>query len=273
MASEPLLLTSSIEADSDNFRSNKPRQRSSAYPSYTINFCVEFTKKFHQHFGNSTYNQREEIAKVLKVSVGHMQTQLSSSVYYGLVDMKQKIGYKISASFLGIYKPIDEEEKHQALIDCLLRPELYKKLLKQFGNNTVPSVSALSTILFRNHNIAEAASEGAAETFIQNLRDLNIIDVDNYLLLDREIGGDDGEQNASAIKEPPKNNDFSIQVPEVKVYEVPKKSNVETLEEIPETYPILIPLKEGRLARLIVPKNYTNEDLNKITKFIEALRE
>ncbi len=41
-----------LEQEPENSKSKIPRVRSSAYPSYTIDFCTEFTKKFHQNFGN-----------------------------------------------------------------------------------------------------------------------------------------------------------------------------------------------------------------------------
>lgn len=250
-----------------------PRIRSSAYPSYDIEFSVEFTKKFHQNFGNSNFIQREEIAKVLKISVGHIQTQLSAAVQYGTVDMKTKAGYKPSPSFLKIYKPISEDEKREALIDCLLKPELYKKLLIQFKNNTVPTIGALSTILFRNHNIAEAASENAAEIFIRNLKYLSLLDEENNLLLDREI---------SDIDEDDYNIEVNGQKMEMKVSPVNGKSIVQAavtptaaaaIQHNKDSYPIPIPLKGDRVATLIIPKDIKNEDLDKITRFIEALRE
>lgn len=261
----------STELEEDNQRFKVPRIRSSAYPSYTIEFCCEFTKKFHQHFGNSSYIQREEVAKVLKISVGHIQTQLSASVQYGLAEMKSKVGYKPSKLFLRVYKPISDEEKKEALIDCLLNPEIYRKLLIQFQGGVVPTVTALSTILFRNHNIAEAASQSAAQIFIDNLKFLQLLDKDNNLLLDREIQLDVEQPKLireSEIKEKPIER-FITQRREG-IY--PKKTEV-PLPDQADSYPILVPLKNNRQARLILPSDFKNEDLDKVEKFIEALRE
>jgi hypothetical protein len=272
MAKELPHSNSETEIESENTKFKSPRIRSSAYPSYDIEYCVEFTKKFHQNFGNSNYIQREEIAKVLKISVGHIQTQLSSSVQYGTVEMKTKSGYKPSLSFLKIYKPISEDERREALIDCLLKPDLYKKLLLQFKDSTVPTASALATILFRNHNIAEAASESAAEIFIKNLNDLSLLDNENNLLLNRDISDLEESQTGSPKEEPAKNHTGAKQ-PQVKIIRKQEHHQFNEEQIHPETYPIPIPLKGNRVATLIIPKDIQNEDLDKIVRFIDALRE
>lgn len=273
MAKE-LTYPSSQQSEDDNQRS-KTRVRSSAYPSYTIEFCIEFTKRFHQQFGNTTFSQREEIAKVMKVSVGHIQTQISSSVQYGLIDMKVKVGYKPSDRFLRVYKPIDERERQEALFDTLLNPELYFKLITQFKDGIVPSVPGLATILFRNYNIAEAASESAAKIFIENLQFLNLLDNENHLLLNRDFGNETEEDKGGFDQEISGGNGNGqkqvIYYPEQRPVE---QKNVEVaLVDPPQTYPIPIPLKGGRVAKLVVPEGFTNEDLDKITRFIDALRE
>ncbi len=187
--------------------------------------------------------------------------------------MKVKVGYKPSELFLHIYKPIDDTERTEALIDCLVHPELYKKLLVQFQNSIVPSVSALSTILFRNHNIAEAASENAAQIFIDNLKFLNLLDDNNHLTLDREIDIENVEKTNNSIKEeskklPIKLNDISNKKTDNHIV----NKHQEFTKEQTESYPIIIPLKNSRVGKLILPVDFNDEDLDKVEKFIEALR-
>lgn len=141
----------------------------------------------------------------------------------------------------------------------------------------MPSVSGLSTILFRNHNIAEAASEFAAQIFIDNLNALQLIDEDNHLLLDRQI---DEEVNQ---EKPPTPSRLSATIQQGKAAIVnPNNRLLRDIvdirrqpepEEKKDTYPILVPLKNNRTAKLILPVDFQGEDLDKVTKFIDALRE
>ena len=184
-----------------------------------------------------------------------------------------RVGYKPSKLFLHVYKPINETEREEALIDCLLNPDLYKRLLLQFQHGIVPSVSALSTILFRNHNIAEAASENAAQIFIDNLKYLKLLDDNNYLLLNRQIDVETVEKESGSTKEENKK-------PNIKLNDTlskkPDNSNTkkhdESSREQIDSYPIIIPLKNSRVGKLILPVDFNDEDLDKVEKFIDALR-
>ncbi len=41
----------------------------------------------------------------------------------------------------------------------------------------------------------------------------------------------------------------------------------------PNSYPIIIPLKNNRTAKLILPNDFKDEDLDKVDRFLKALRE
>ena len=139
----------------------KSKQRSNAYPSYTILDCIELTKNIYTQFGNSSYQTRDKIAKVLNCAPDTLNKKLSSCGQYKLLDLKAKEGYKPTVRFISIHKPLSEDERKQALLDCLKSPKIYATLLEQYSNNFVPNLLELSTNLYRNHSIFVKAADTA----------------------------------------------------------------------------------------------------------------
>ncbi len=248
----------------------RPRERSSAYPSYTIFFCVELIKKIVLKFGSATFVTREEIAKKLSISEGSLSTQLGACVHYGLLEMKVKIGYKPTACFRLIVKHLTEAEKTSALQEALNTPDLYKRLLAdpEIMDEAI-TVDGLAIRLTRSHNITDGASEKAAQVFLSNLSYLGIspgkhhqptIEPDS----DTDIGSDSESPGFTAIQK------FDHQE-----YQSSKKeeSPQVAVTTVPNSLTLEIPLKDQRLAKLIYPMDITDKDLDKILKFIDALRE
>ncbi len=256
----------------NELRNKAPRMRSAAYPSYTILFCVSMTQKIYQSFGSSIFCSREQIAKELDSSVGHIQTQLSSAVQYGLLEMKSKEGYKPTPLFIQIYKPLGND-REAGLLKCLYNPPLYEKLFNEFQDGFIPPLSGLSTILFRNHSIAEAASESAASIFIQNLIDLEILGEDNHL----KSHGISETPKAGMVSFEDYTNDKSADIieanPKTEPKQLPNSGTIVQLlpnEPLPLTY--IIALKDNREAHLAIPKGHDDKDLNKIIRFVKGLK-
>jgi hypothetical protein len=241
-----------------------PRVRSSAYPPFSLPTSLDFVKKFHQNFGTTTFTTREHAAKVLGMSLSNVVAYLSAATQYDLCEMKVKEGYKPSNLFIRIYRPIDETEKKEALLIALYAPDLYNRLLGELNNTELPSLAGLATILFRKYNIAEAASKGAARVFLDNLEWMELVK-DGVLKINTHSVATEPEVPVETIEAQPYRPQLG--------YSPEKKQDEKILLLNQEQYSIPIPLKGGRSARLIVPDAYTNEDLDKIVKFIDALRE
>jgi hypothetical protein len=239
----------------------KPVERSSAYPSYTILFCVELVKNIVSKFGSNNYATREDIAKVLNVSAGYLATQIGASVHYGLLEVKVKVGYKPTELFKRITKFLSESEKQEALNEALRLPELYSKLLNEIEDQ-VPAVNALAIRLNRYHNITDAASEKAARVFIENLNDLGLVRSDGTF------------ETGKVIVEVP-NEELPINPAEIVEPEARKAlpPSAITILPSPNHLTLEIPLRDQRIAKLIYPSDISDNDLNKIVRFVDALRE
>jgi hypothetical protein len=237
------------------------RQRSAAYPSYLISECFDFVKSIYSSFGSSTYVSREQIAKILGKSASTILMKLSSSNQYGLIEMKKNDGYKPSDLFLRMYKPLNDNEKRSAELECLRSPTLYQSLVGEFSNGKLPNTVGLAVILFRKYGIAEAVSEKAAEIFIENVKALNLISSEGMLSLSA------GTSTANDSKQ---TNDETSEQEQVKTFTAEKN---EQKQPAPGQHSFAIALKGRRKATLTIPDDMTQEDFETIKRWIDLTKE
>jgi hypothetical protein len=250
----------------DTTEKKNQRFRSVAYPSYTIQDSVELTRKINQLFGNSSYNKREDLAQELDMSVGNLLMKLSTATQYGLLEMKSGEGYKPTHLFTSIYKPLTEEEKSKSELECLYKPELYSKLIEHYKGKQLPAIGGLSILLFRSYKVSEDASNRAAKIFLQNLSDLNLVDEENRLKIDLEN------------EIPPTDENVKVEIPTMLPQPKPQINYTESIQDIGHQLvstapPIPIFLKgEGRIAKLLLPLDFTNDDIDYIKKVLDVYK-
>jgi hypothetical protein len=243
----------------------KKGQRSSSYPSYTINYCIELVTKIYTNFGSGNYYaSRADISKALNASEAYLQTQVSSANQYGLLEMKSGEGYKPSSLFVSIYRPIDDNHKRQAIITAFKSPHLYTELISRFENQILPAESPLANILLHHHSIFDGANVKAASTFLENARDHGFISSDNVLLIE-------GTPTSSPIYEVETIEPLSVD--EDKSFtkrSVP--NNFTDIRQDLSTIPFNIPLKGNRTAQIIVPEDVRITDFDFIIDFITLMK-
>jgi len=242
------------------------RVRSVAYPSNTIEHCVELTSSIFKYFG-FVFASRLALAKTLDVSESHLQTQLSSCVQYGLLELRSKEGYRHTPLFTKIYKPLPTEKKEDALLEAFKSPELYKAIIKEHNQETL-TANGLSIILFRSHRVAEPAAPLASKIFIENAKALGLMNSDNFFSVDGRVSiaeplelSDDingatqnkRQEEAEIIYLPPanKNNNESQ-----KKYDFPP-------------IPIFVD-DEGSVAEVYLPKGFNKEHISRVIKVLKA---
>lgn len=245
----------------------KTVERSNSYPAFSIEYAFDLTRKIYLQFGSSAHNNRETIAKVLKMSSNYLIIPLSTATQYGLLEMKSKIGYNPTPLFVRYYKPETENEKRDAQIECLKRPKLYEALLNAYSGNIIPTSQALATTLFRRYNIAENASLKAAEIFIDNLKSLSLLDEENKLLpFDKEEIVTEKEIQAPFLNV--ENKPISNQIDANG-----SQTSISGNNLIHADLSMGIKLNGGRRATLIYPDDITDNDWSKIVRVINAMKE
>jgi hypothetical protein len=240
----------------------KPVVRSVAYPAFTLEYAIEFTKNIYLNFGTSGFNSRETIAAVLKKSAEYLKSPISTCVQYGLLDMKSKVGYKPSELFMSIYKQLDEEVLRSAMIECLKGPKLYSILIEKYKGNIVPSLTALSTNLFKNHDIAENTSEKAASVFLENLKFLDLISRDNTLIdLEKSTEESPVIMPLETLESP------ILQSNDRKNHNL--DDNMKGFDTL-SSFIVEVPLGENRKAKVLCPIDVNNRDWKKIIKVLNS---
>ncbi|HEV3414980.1 MAG TPA: hypothetical protein VG101_21020 [Puia sp.] len=245
----------------ENDTSKGTRFRSVAYPSHDIKFCVDLTTKINKVFGNLTFTKRESISKELGIGDSSLQTQLSTCVQYGLLDIKLNFGYKPSSQFTKIYKPLPTEDPKTALIECFQRPALYKALIKQYNGADLPMQAGLATVLYRNHKVSEQASEQAAKIFIQNAKALGLLKDSGLFKVPTA-----GEVEVIEVEEIPPEKDTP---PATKPILLNPPGQ---LDKNPNPTEVKIPvlLDDGGIAQIVLPNGIKRIDLERIGKVIAA---
>lgn len=250
------------------------RFRSVAYPSYTIAYCVELTKKINTHFGAYTFTSREDISKELQIPVGTLLMQLSSATQYNLLEMKSKEGYKPTDIFKKIYKPLNETEKKTAEIQALISPPLYLGLIEKFRGKQLPAVGGLAILLYRNYKVAEDASSKAARIFLENLEHLKVIDEENVLRDDFNIIDDD--PLSKAVDEGYTGtvyNGNQLDYNQQPKNELPKNDTViDVTSQLVDAPAIPIFFEDGTIGKVLLPMNFTDKHLDRVIKVLSVYK-
>jgi hypothetical protein len=229
------------------------RKRSSSYPIKELSYIISFVTKIYTDLGFNKYHPNTDIAKVNDLAVASTKQILSTAQQYNLLEIKHGTGYKVTNLFIKIHKPVNEHEKKNAIAESLKSPEIFSKLINEYVGHPVPLQSGLTNQISRNFDLKENIAEKVAEIFTTNLREFGFLNSRNELILDDTSKGAGVKKDE--VVEPKKEPPF-----------VPVKED-ENFIDIP------IPLKSTKQkARLILPETYTEEDLDRIAKFVEALK-
>lgn len=241
-----------------------PRVRSVAYPSNTVSHCVKLVETIYKIFGNSIFISREQIAQKTQISDSHLQTQLSSAVQYGLLEMKPKEGYKATSLFTKIYKPLPNEDVRLSHLEAFKQPELYKKVISE-GNNQIYTVDGLSTVLFRKYKVSENASKNAAKVFLENAKALLLIDEEGLF----NIEGVEDPAVEVVVEE---NDSFEVKPPEVEVKFLPPPQGGAGSPKKSFNHPP-IPVfvdDDGNVAEVYLPMGFNREHISRVIKVLKA---
>jgi len=252
--------------DLGNKTQKRSRQRSSPYPSYTIESCVKFTTRVDDEFLDIDFTPVQDISNTLNLSGGAFLQQLSSCVQYGLLELKQKVGYKPSLLFKKIRKPLPSENVNDLLVECLQRPSLYKRLINDLREKQLPSEKGLANTLDRNYAIKGNAANLAAKVFIKNIASLGLVSPDNILKLDASYipfeEADEVEVSEEVVE-------TKAEKPQLLALTEQRKPAAEEKSFKTREIPVFLQ-GDNREAKLVLPIDFTEDDLKRIVKVLNA---
>lgn len=251
----------------------RPRIRSVAYPSYTLESSVKIGTKINGEFSSLNFIPIDAISKFIGLSGGAFLMQLSSCVQYGLLQLKKREGYKPTELLNNIIKPLPNENVDDSLLQCLMKPELYKKLFHDFKDKQLPSESGLANTLDRLYSVKGNGAKLAAKVFLKNITTAKLVSPSNELKISSYIpfvelneieNSDEEDDNSLGVKIHqtflPVTNETTTKTTTPNQY---LKDNNE-FKEIP------IFLSNKREAKVMLPIDFSDDDLNRIVKILSA---
>ena len=150
-------------------------ERSRAYPGVALDDCIENARKIRRGLGTGEYD-RSAIAKAMGMATATAIRPTAALCHFGMLSRR---GKKYSLTELGkaLIDPLEGEFDRLAR-QAVESPSLYAELLDRFrSEGRVPQ--QLSTVLHRQYEITDKASDLAADVFLQSLQFANLVD-SNY---------------------------------------------------------------------------------------------
>lgn len=147
-------------------RIKKNHDRRMAYPSISLSEAVKFIIQLRQSLGKGPYGRKDaSIGLGYKGISGASATKISALVHFGLLT---KSGNTYTQSDLAerITHPVSEEDKHNAISESLMVPEIYNNLITDYSGQALPT--QLGNILIRK-GINAKISEKVAMNFQNSL--------------------------------------------------------------------------------------------------------
>lgn len=141
--------------------------RSSGYPGFALDECVEGVQKVKQELGNGS-SSRDLIAKAMGYSglTGASGTKISACVHFGLLDRTGN-AYALSELSRRVLTPLSDDERREAVVEAMRAPVLYNKLIEAYAGRALPGM--LENILVRDYKIIDNSAKRAAEIFKKSL--------------------------------------------------------------------------------------------------------
>jgi hypothetical protein len=235
---------------------DKERQ---SYPVKTFKVIEPFVGNVYKKYGNTEIISNQKVADANNLAANSIKQMLSTSQQYTSLRNFHGKGYQVTEEFTHIYHPENEDEKLQLIVKCLKDVPFYRPLFNDYEDKAVPSIEGLQNRFIREYKMKEHIAKNAAEIFIQNLKDFNLLNARNILILPtsnnsaaaaNSVNNGNGNHNSN-----PKNTD---------------NNNEDSEENNENNIKIPIRLKGGRMAYLSFPAKFEDDDIKKMFKILKA---
>ena len=251
----------SAEVNGAEDNAQKEAKKRISYVSRDHKSMVDFVGMVYKNLGFTDYHSNKAIATIHGLSPDSIKQHLTSAQQYKLLEIKFGTGYKVTDLFKRIFLPVNDMEKRSAVIESLKSPETYQQLFKEYEFHILPPLSGIKNHFVRNVHLREDIAEKAAQIFIDNLHDYDLLDARGVLISGMNVLG-----TVTSIESPTKQVEEKESKAESVLKEAVNNSDVNMVD-------IVIPLKSTKSkAVLSIPEDYKEEDLDRIMKFVDALK-
>jgi len=231
------------------------KERSPLYPIFSINETIDFVKEIVKIGGKRV--SVDTIASVLGTSVktNSFKSKISTAKQFGLI---RGSGGAVEVTDLAkrIVYSVNEQDTRQVIVESFLSAPLYQKIAERYENQALPIPEKLGNILLLEYNLTKSAKDIAAAKFIESAEQIGILK-NGIILLEKDdfIPSEDvypfeGSFESKAIAE--------------------SKADMSLPQEQPE-YCFTIPTLSGSAARVIIPQDVSEKDLDFITLYVQNM--
>jgi len=232
----------------------KKRERSVAYPYASWGDCLDFIKLVDAF--RASHVSYDEAAKKCGVSTNTIsfKAKLSSSRQFGLIETTGNV-ISLTSNAKRLLYPTGNDEP-QIIFECFANPPLYSKLVGIYNGKALPTEVVLSNVILNDYSIARNAKDTAAQFFIQNAIEMGFVRAG---VLDYSL-----RKSENATNGVPDNPPISLGEGEERFEPVPADGvGTQSVTAASESDYIaqIIPTESGKVARIIIPVDATEDDL------------
>jgi len=235
-----------------------------AWPAYTVKSSIEAMERLISEHGSQSLT-RDQIGSTwdLKPGTGAFNLRLSSCSQYGLFKKEGK-DFKASELFMSYKEPLYDNDENKYQIKMFLNAPLYAKIVNDHNNSILPPNEERVANLLKRYNVHPNSVSKASKIFLENTRNLGLLDANNKLKVDLESNDKKTTKNPANGGEYNSNQD-SDKPPPFK----PQTNEI----EIKDYWKFTTRLKGGHVGYIFLPKDFDDDDLDKIVRLAKAQKD
>lgn len=154
------------------------RQRSTAYPRYTLAQAEEFAKAVFDLAPRGSDQDRVAQRAGYSRTSGSYKSLRATAHYFGLVETTSKGDLAVTDEWIEVFHSEDPNLLKHARQEAIYRPPLYRQLLEEYAGRHIPLADKLARELHikEKYRILPDAANSAAKTFLDSAAYAGVID-------------------------------------------------------------------------------------------------
>ncbi len=244
------------------------REKSNLYPNATWEDCFEFAKTIAGfNLKSVSYTEVAKKYGLTSTTTKSFTAKISSSKQFGFITTSSGAIQLTELAKNMIYPTGDITLMK---VESFAMPPLYQKLISAYDGKALPPRDIFENILMGSYKIAKAVKANAAKCFFESADQLDLVkggifcysEVKNGLTNDNPSDEPVSEKEAPIVSESTENSDAIQQ-------------QLETPLPVPESAADYIsqniPVASGKVAKIIIPVDSTEDDLLLIKDMFDVL--
>ncbi len=257
-----------------------PRKRSRSYPYYNLEEALELSKMIYEIGGNGVAPVESILSKMnIKSDQNKRYSyKTSSAKQFGLIK-NERGGFKVTPLGISILYPSSDNDPNVSTgkMKAAINPELYKEVLSQYIGSILPKDEFLKNN-FIQKGILSSVTDVAVQTFLDTMEFAKIINEEQRVVINEQYLDPNVEiKKPQIIKPRSKKKTMGIiskitHEPSINEELQDESGQEKEQKEINDAFNLEIPLNSGKKAYINIPKGVTEEEIQLIKNFIDAIK-